>query len=70
MPPAASFLHGVYNIIITQQFRQFGTPLTVMFPCGACELAYSNGSDPLLYRIWSPLDAAVTPRFLSGDAAK
>ena len=48
MPPAATFLHGVHTIKITQYCRQFGTSLTVMFPRVACELAYNNGTGLLL----------------------
>jgi hypothetical protein len=48
MPPPATFLHGAYPIKITQYCRQFGTSLADVFACATCELAYSNGTGPLL----------------------
>jgi hypothetical protein len=48
MRPAATFLNSVYATKATHYCRQFGTPLTVIFPRAACELAYSNGIGPLL----------------------
>jgi len=47
-----SFVTFVYAIKISQQFRHFGIPLTVVFPRGAREPANNKGCGPLPYKGW------------------
>ena len=47
MQPAATFVNYVHIIKITQKFRQFSTPLTVIFSYVVREPTHNNGHDPL-----------------------
>jgi len=53
--PTGTFVNCVHTTEITQYLRQFGIPLTDIFPRVVRKLAHNNGCGPLPYKGRRPM---------------